>query len=134
MAVDPSNMSGSAIPRVRGEAYQSRVFPSQKAGDTMSKKAIFVRLEAKPGMEAELKSFLESALPLAEKESFTKTWFALQFDSSTFGIFDTFECDHGRLEHLNGPIAAALLANADKLLAVAPKIEKVDVMAAKVTA
>ena len=100
----------------------------------MSKKAIFVRLEAKPGMEAELQSFLESALPLAEKESFTKTWFALQFDSSTFGIFDTFECDHGRLEHLNGPIAAALLANADKLLAVAPKIEKVDVMAAKVTA
>lgn len=97
----------------------------------MSKKAIFVRLEAKSGMEAELKSFLESALPLAEKEPGTKTWFALQFDESTFGIFDTFDNEDGRSAHINGPIAAALLANAERLLAVLPKIEKVDLIAAK---
>lgn len=99
----------------------------------MSKKAIFVRLAAKPGMESELKSFLESALPLAEEEPATKTWFAIQFDASTFGIYDTFDDEEGRLAHLNGPIAAALLQNADKLLAVTPKIEQVDVLAAKVS-
>lgn len=98
----------------------------------MSVKAIYVRLEAKPGMEGELKRFLESALPLAEEEEQTKTWFALQFDASTFGIFDTFDHDEGRAAHLNGAIAAALMANADRLLASAPKIEKVDVLAAKV--
>lgn len=98
----------------------------------MSKKAIFVRLEAKPGMESELKSFLEGALPLAEGEAATKTWFALQFDPSTFGIYDTFDDEQGRLAHLNGPIAAALLGNAERLLAVMPKIELVDVLAAKV--
>jgi quinol monooxygenase YgiN len=97
----------------------------------MSKKAIFVRLKAKSGMEAELKSFLENALPLAEEEPGTKTWFALQFDESTFGIFDTFDTDEGRSAHINGPIAAALLANAERLLAVLPKIEKVDLLASK---
>lgn len=98
----------------------------------MSKKAIFVRLVAKPGMSGELKSFLESALPLAENEAQTKTWFALQFDDSTFGIFDSFDDDAGRTAHLNGPIAAALMENADTLLAAPPNIEPVDVLAAKV--
>jgi len=34
----------------------------------------------------------------------------------TFGIFDTFEAEEGRQAHLNGPIAAALMANASALL------------------
>lgn len=100
----------------------------------MSKKAIFVRLTAKPGMEHELKTFLESALPLAEKEAQTKTWFAIQFDASTFGIFDSFDDDAGRQAHLNGAIASALMGAADKLLSSPPNIELVDVLASKVTA
>lgn len=99
----------------------------------MNKKAIFVRLSAKRGMEGELKAFLESALPLAESEGATKTWFAIQFDASTFGIFDSFDDDAGRDAHLSGAIASELMAAADKLLAVTPKIELVDVLAAKVS-
>ena len=37
----------------------------------------------------------------------------------------------GRSTHLAGPIAAALMANADDLLAEAPQIEHVDVLGAK---
>ena len=95
------------------------------------KKGIFVKLHAKPGLEKELSDFLAGALPLANAEPGTLNWFAIQFDNSTFGIFDTFADDAGRDAHLNGPIAAALMANAAKLLAQPPVIEKVNVLAKK---
>ncbi|HEY2867482.1 MAG TPA: antibiotic biosynthesis monooxygenase [Pyrinomonadaceae bacterium] len=87
---------------------------------------------AKPGKEAEVEAFLKSALELANKEPLTVTWYAIKFSANTFGIFDTFESDEGRDAHLNGPIAAALMAKADELLAEPPHIEKVDLIAAKV--
>ncbi|SFV36717.1 putative quinol monooxygenase [Hyphomicrobium facile] len=99
----------------------------------MAKLALYVRLEAKPGKETALQQFLESALPLAVNEPDTPVWFALRFGPSTFGIFDAFETEEGRQAHLNGPIAAALMSKVDELLAVAPKIEQVDVLAAKLS-
>jgi len=93
--------------------------------------ALLVRLKAKPGKEAEVESFLKSALPLAEAEPATTAWFAIKFGLSTFGIFDAFQDESGRQAHLSGPIAAALMAKAADLLAEAPSIEKVDVLAAK---
>ena len=50
---------------------------------------------------------------------------------STFAIFDAFPDEAGRQAHLNGKVAAALMANAAELLAEAPKIEQVDVLADK---
>ena len=47
------------------------------------------------------------------------------------GIFDGFEAESGREAHLNGRIAAALMAKAGELLAEPPKIEKVDLLAVK---
>ncbi len=97
----------------------------------MVKLALFVRLEAKPGKEAAVADFLAGALPLANAEARTTAWFALRFGPSTFGIFDAFADEAGRQAHLDGPIAAALMANASALLAEAPSIEKVDLLAAK---
>lgn len=97
----------------------------------MVRVALWVRLEAKPGKEAAVEAFLKSALPLANQEPATPVWFALKIGPSTFGIFDAFPDDAGRSAHLNGPIAAALMANAAELLSSAPSIEKVDVLAAK---
>jgi quinol monooxygenase YgiN len=97
----------------------------------MVKLALYVRLEAKPGKEAEVAAFLKSGLELANKEAATPVWFALQFGPSTFGIFDAFADEAGRNAHLTGDIAAALMAKASDLLAQPPKIEKVDVLAAK---
>ena len=97
----------------------------------MVRVALWVRLQAKPGKEAAVDSFLESGLALANQESFTPVWFALKLGPSTFGIFDAFNDDAGRKAHLAGQIAAALMAKAPELLAEAPKIEYVDVLAAK---
>lgn len=97
----------------------------------MVKKALFVKLKAKSGKEAEVEAFLNSGLALVEEEPLTVDWYALKFDDSTFGIFDTFDGEEGRDAHLNGKVAAALMANAAELLAEAPTIEKVDVLAAK---
>jgi quinol monooxygenase YgiN len=93
--------------------------------------ALFVRLKAKPGKEAEVENFLRSGLPLAEAEPATTAWFAIRLGPSTFGIFDAFPDESGRQAHLSGPIAAALMAKAGDLLAEAPAIERADVLAAK---
>ncbi len=97
----------------------------------MVKVALLVRLEAKPGKEAEVESFLNSALALVEAEPDTTAWFAIRMGQSTFGIFDAFPDDAGRQAHLTGKVAAALMARASELLAQPPVIEKVDVLAAK---
>jgi quinol monooxygenase YgiN len=97
----------------------------------MAKLAILALLESKPGKEKELEEFLKSALPLAEKEEGTLTWYALKLSPSKFGIFDTFAAESGREAHLTGEIAKALFAKAKELLAKDPEIHKVDVLAAK---
>ena len=97
----------------------------------MVRVALWVRLEARPGKEAAVEAFLKGGLALANQEPATTAWFALKIGPSTFGIFDAFPDDTGRSAHLNGPIAAALMANASALLSSPPSIEKVDVLAAK---
>jgi quinol monooxygenase YgiN len=97
----------------------------------MVKVALLVRLEAKPGKEADVEQFLRGGLAIVQGEPATTDWFAIRIGPSTFGIFDTFPDDSGRDAHLNGRVAAALMAKAPELLAKAPVIEKVDVLAAK---
>ena len=97
----------------------------------MEKVALLFRLEAKPGKEAEVESFLKSGLAIVQEEPDTTSWFAIRMGQSTFGIFDTFPDESGRQAHLNGRVAAALMAKASDLLAKPPVIEKVDVLAAK---
>jgi quinol monooxygenase YgiN len=97
----------------------------------MVKLGLFVRLQAKPGKEGELGRFLRQGLELANQEEKTTVWFAVQFDSTTFAIFDAFGDESGREAHLKGPIAAALMAKAGELLAEPPRIEKCDIVGAK---
>lgn len=97
----------------------------------MTKPALFVRFEAKPGQEAAVAELLAGALPLANAESGTTAWFALKFGPSTFGVFDAFADEAGREAHLHGAIASALMANAASLLSMPPTIEKIDLLAAK---
>jgi quinol monooxygenase YgiN len=97
------------------------------------KVALVVRLVAKAGKEEEVGAFLSSALPLAQAEPATIVWFALRLSKSEFGIFDAFPDEAGRAAHLNGPIAAALMAKAGELLAEPPKIEQVSLLAAKLS-
>jgi quinol monooxygenase YgiN len=97
----------------------------------MVKVALLVRLEAKPGKEAEVEEFLRGGLAIVEEEPATTAWFAIRLGPSTFGIFDAFPDESGRQAHLSGRVAAALMAKASELLSEPPSIEKVDVLAAK---
>jgi quinol monooxygenase YgiN len=99
----------------------------------MPKLALFVRLEAKPGKEADVAKFLETGLALARQEATTPIWFALRLSPSTFGIFDAFHDEAGRELHLHGPIAQALMAAAPELLSRPPTIESIDVLGLKNT-
>ncbi len=95
------------------------------------KVGLLVRLEARPGKEAALQTFLEGALPLAIAETGTTVWFALKIGPSTFGIFDAFPDDESRAAHIAGAIADALRAEGPDLLAARPVVEPVDVLVAK---
>ncbi len=97
------------------------------------KLALFARLEAKAGKEQEVAKLLETGLKLAHEETTTPVWFALRLGPSTFGIFDAFTDENGRTKHLNGPIAAALMAQAPHLLSQAPTIERIEVLGAKLS-
>ena len=97
----------------------------------MVKVALVVRLEAKPGKEAEVESFLRRGLAVVQHEPATTAWFAIRLGPSTFGIFDAFPDESGRQAHLSGQVAAALMAKASELFSQPPVIEKVDVLAAK---
>ena len=92
---------------------------------------VFALLEAKPGKGDDLARFLEAGRDLAAAEPGTVTWYAFKISDTQYGIFDTFDDDAGRQAHLNGQIPAALGQVADELLARAPDIRTVDVLAVK---
>lgn len=93
--------------------------------------ALFVRLEAKPGKESEVETFLQGGLSIVQQEPSTIAWFAIRLGPSTFGIFDAFPDESGRQAHLTGRVAAALKEKASELFARPPSIENVTVLAAK---
>jgi quinol monooxygenase YgiN len=97
----------------------------------MVKVALFVRLEARPGKEAEVEEFLRGGLSIVQEEPATIAWFAIRMGPTTFGIFDAFPDESGRQAHLAGRVAAALMAKAATLLAQPPVIENIEVLAAK---
>lgn len=97
----------------------------------MVKVGLLVRVEAKPGKEVEVESFVRNALSIVQEEPATVAWFGIKLGPSTFGVFDAFPDEQGREAHLSGRVASALMANASELLTQPPSIEKLDVLAAK---
>jgi quinol monooxygenase YgiN len=95
-------------------------------------RGLFATLEAAPGKEDELERLLVGAQSIVEAEPKTTSWFALRMGRGEYGIFDAFPDDAGRDAHLQGGVVAALRDHAD-LLEGEPEIEKVDVLADKVT-
>jgi quinol monooxygenase YgiN len=92
---------------------------------------LIVRLDAKSGKEEAVAAFLAGALPFVEQEPETLAWFAFKLGESSFAIVDVFPDEQGRLAHLAGPVAAALLEKAGELFLRPPQIERVTVLAAK---
>ena len=95
----------------------------------MEAMGLLVTLEARPGKEADAEAFLRSGQPLALDEKGTLKWYAFRLGPRKFGICDTFANEAGRSAHLTGEIAKALGARASDLFAVAPQVDKVEVLA-----
>ncbi|MEU2158908.1 antibiotic biosynthesis monooxygenase [Streptomyces sp. NPDC019396] len=98
-----------------------------------AKLGLLARIEAKPEHAQEVQDLLTGAVTLAAQETGTTVWFALRLGPTTFGVFDAFADEEGRRAHLEGPIAKALMESTP-LLAEAPGIRPVDVLAAKLPA
>lgn len=92
---------------------------------------LLVRLEAKPGKEADVEAFLRSGQALVEAEPATTAWFAIKLGPGSYGIFDVFPDDAGRQAHLQGRVAEALMQRSAELFASPPDIQPLDVLAAK---
>jgi quinol monooxygenase YgiN len=89
------------------------------------------RSRRSPTKAEDVVALLTGALPLAEAEPGTVAWYAARTSPTTFWIFDTFGSEDARQAHINGEIAAALMAKADELLAGPPEILAADVLASK---
>jgi len=100
-------------------------------GNTM-KIGLLVRIEAKPEFADQVESALRGARQLADEERATVAWFAFRQSPTVFGVFDTFDDEDGRKQHLAGQIAAALGEMAQTMLAAAPTIAEVDLLGVKV--
>jgi quinol monooxygenase YgiN len=116
-------LAGRRIRRVTTDRIQERT--------AVSTVALLVTLEARAGQEAELASFLTSAVPLVQDEPQTTAWFAARLGPSRFAIFDTFPDEAGREAHLAGRVAAALMERAPDLLAQPPSMEHAEILAEK---
>src|SRR5690349_16285378 len=79
----------------------------------MTQHALYVQLEAKPGKEQEVASFLSSARNMVSDEPDTTAWFAIRMGPRMFGIFDAFASERGRDAHLQGKLARQITSKAD---------------------
>jgi quinol monooxygenase YgiN len=92
---------------------------------------ILALLEAKAGKGDELAAFLKAGRDLAVAEEGTITWYAFKISDTSYGIFDTFATSDARTAHINGQIPAALAEVSADLLARAPDIQPVSLVAVK---
>ena len=97
----------------------------------MTQHALYVQLEAKPGKEQEVATFLSGARNMITDEPETTAWFAIRMGPRSFGIFDAFANEHGRDAHLQGKLASQIRAKASDLFVRRPEIQRVEVLADK---
>jgi quinol monooxygenase YgiN len=97
----------------------------------MTQHALYVQLEAKPGKEQEVATFLSSARNMVTDEPDTTAWFAIRMGPRMFGIFDAFANERGRDAHLQGRLATQIRAKAPDLFVRTPEIQRVEVLADK---
>lgn len=92
---------------------------------------MLVRLEARPGKNAEVEELLRSVRPMVGNEPGTAAWFGVKFGRLDYGIFDVFPDEASRDAHMQGPVAQALTERQADLFTTAPKFEKLHVLAHK---
>jgi quinol monooxygenase YgiN len=121
------------------QTIRARLTPAQSDGRQWQHRRIrimvtvglLIRLEARPGKEADVETFLHGVMPLIAAEPGTTALFALRLGPSQFGIFNAFPDEAALEAHVNGRAAEALFGRAEELFASQPAIESVGIVAAK---
>jgi hypothetical protein len=94
-------------------------------------KGLFVRLEAKPGREADLEASLRAGLAVILEEPDTTAWLALRLGPTSFAVVDAFPDDAGRQFHLEAGEARVTNDAFMDMLAGPPSFTRTDVVASK---
>jgi quinol monooxygenase YgiN len=92
---------------------------------------LMVRIEAKPGHEADVEAHLRSALAAVREEPATTAWLAIRLGPNSFAIVDAFPDEDGRAVHLQAGKARLADPAAMELFAAAPAITYTEIIAAK---
>ena len=96
-----------------------------------TEKSLHIRLEARPGREADVEKLVCDILHDVQSEPATGPWLGLRLSKRVFGIFERFPDEGGRRGHLSGRGAARLMARSNALLAKPAEISKLDIIGAK---
>jgi quinol monooxygenase YgiN len=96
-------------------------------------RGLLLTFKVREGCDQQAEQFLLDAQPMVEKESDTTAWFALKFNNHkrTYGIFDVFPSNKGRLKHLIGRVPRELLKQATSFLSDMPHMDMLQVRAEK---
>jgi quinol monooxygenase YgiN len=99
----------------------------------MAKFAFHVELKARPGKESEVEAFLKQGAVMAKAEAGAVSWYGLKEEDKpgVYVVFDTFNDEVGRDDHLKGALAKAMMTKADELFSEAPKIHRLHVVSEK---
>jgi quinol monooxygenase YgiN len=111
-------------------SFKETVMAGIERSAKMTQHALYIQLEAKPGKEQEVASFLSSARSTVNDEPDTTAWFAIRTGPRMFGIFDAFANERGRDAHLQGKLAKQITSKADLFVRM-PEMQRVEVLADK---
>ncbi len=114
---------------LRGLSHRPLRVTGSRGGRT--EKALHIRLEARPGREAEVERLVRDILRDVQGEPATGPWFGVRLSRRVFGIFERFPDEAGRRAHLSGRGAARLRARSSALLARPASVAQLDIIGAK---
>lgn len=100
----------------------------------MITRALLARLETRRGKDAEVQAVLQSAAAAVQDETGTDAWFAAKCGRNHYVNFAAFAHDDGRTAHLAGGAARELRTRAAEYLTSPLRIERCEVLAAKLAA
>jgi hypothetical protein len=94
-------------------------------------KGLLVRLEAKPGREADLEASLTSGLAAILEEPDTTAWLAIRLGPTGFAVVDAFPDDAGRQFHLDADKIRVTNTAYMNMHAEPPSFTQTDIVASK---
>lgn len=97
------------------------------------RKAFYILIEARPGLEAEVLQMLKDIRACVENEPATGPWYAVRQSPTTFAIFEVFPNIAGRDAHVAGRGGDVFrdVERMNRLLAQPAHVRKVDVLLSK---